>query len=144
MIQSPTVTAQTQSTTSHRTDGAEPAWIRPWLRAEGLAVFGAGLAGFLYLGLPWWAFLLLLIVPDISMAGYLRGPRVGAIVYNIAHDLAAGVAIAGVGLAIGSVPVAATGAILVAHSGMDRMAGYGLKFPSSFRDTHLGRIGRSH
>jgi hypothetical protein len=106
-------------------------------------VFAAGLAGFLFLGLPWWAFPLLLLVPDASMAGYLRGPRVGAIVYNLAHDLAAGVAVAGVGLAVGSVPVAAVGAILVAHSGMDRMAGYGLKLPSSFRDTHLGRIGRS-
>ena len=50
--------------------------------------------------------------------------------------------IAGVGLAIGSVPVAAAGAILVAHSGMDRMMGYGLKLPSSFKDTHLGRIGQ--
>jgi hypothetical protein len=38
------------------------AWIRSWLRAEGLATFAAGLAGFLCLGLPWWAFLLLLIV----------------------------------------------------------------------------------
>ena len=121
----------------------EQTWIRPWLRAEGVAVFAAGLAGFLFLGLPWWAFPLLLLVPDASMAGYLRGPRVGAIVYNLAHDLAAGVAVAGVGLAVGSVPVAAVGAILVAHSGMDRMAGYGLKLPSSFRDTHLGRIGRS-
>ena len=144
MIQSPTITAPTQSTTSDRTDGTDPAWIRPWLRAEGLAVFAAGLAGFLFLGLPWWAFLLLLIVPDVSMVGYLRSPRVGAIVYNLAHDLATGVAIAGVGLAIGSVTVAAIGAIFVAHSGMDRMAGYGLKLPSSFKHTHLGRIGRSH
>ena len=87
--------------------------------------------------------MLFLIAPDVSMVGYLRGPRVGAIVYNLAHDLAAGVAVAGVGLAVGSVPVAAAGAILVAHSGMDRMAGYGLKLPSSFKDTHLGRIGRS-
>jgi hypothetical protein len=40
------------------------------------------------------------------------------------------------------VPLAAIGAIFVAHSGMDRMMGYGLKLPSSFQDTHLGRIGR--
>jgi hypothetical protein len=144
MTQSPTMTTQTQLATSHATEEADLAWIRPWLRAEGLATFGAGLAGFLFLGLPWWAFLLLLIVPDVSMVGYLRGPRVGAVLYNIAHDIATGVAIAGLGLAIGSVPVAAAGAILVAHSGMDRMAGYGLKLPSSFKDTHLGRIGRSH
>ena len=123
---------------------ADTAWVRPWLRAEGLATFSAGLAGFLFLGIPWWAFVLLLIVPDISMVGYLRGPRVGAIVYNLGHDLATGVAIAGVGLAIGSVPVAGAGAILVAHSGMDRIAGYGLKLPSSFKDTHLGRIGRGN
>jgi hypothetical protein len=144
MSQSSTIPSQTQFTTSQQTDGADAAWIRPWLRAEGIATFAAGLAGFLFLGLPWWAFLLLLLLPDVSMVGYLRGPRVGAMVYNLAHNLATGVAVAGVGLAIGSVPLAAAGAILVAHSGMDRMLGYGLKLPSSFQDTHLGRIGRSH
>jgi hypothetical protein len=117
-------------------------WIMPWLRVEGAAAFAAGLAGFLFLGLPWWAFALLLLVPDASMVGYLRGPRVGAILYNVVHNLATGVAVAGVGLAIGSVPLAAAGAILVAHSGMDRLAGYGLKYPDSFQNTHLGRIGR--
>jgi hypothetical protein len=116
-------------------------WIKPWLRAEGAATFAAGLAGFLWLGLPWFAFPLLLLVPDVSAIGYLRGPRVGAVVYNLVHDLATGAAVAGIGLALGSVPIAAAGAILVAHSGMDRMAGYGLKLPTAFQDTHLGRIG---
>jgi hypothetical protein len=139
-----TMTAQAQPAVADRTTTSDPTWIRPWLRAEGAATFAAGLAGFLFLGLPWWAFLLLLLVPDVSAIGYLRGPRVGAIVYNLVHDLATGVAIAGLGLAIGSVPLAAAGAILVAHSGMDRMAGYGLKFPDAFKHTHLGRIGRSH
>jgi hypothetical protein len=117
-------------------------WIKPWLRAEGAATFAAGLAGFLWLGVPWYAFPLLLLVPDASAIGYLRGPRLGAFVYNLVHDLATGVAVAGIGLALGSVPIAAAGAILVAHSGMDRMAGYGLKLPTSFKDTHMGRIGR--
>ena len=103
---------------------------------RGLAVLGAGLAGFLALGLPWYLFAVLLLVPDVSAAGYLRGPRVGAIVYNVVHDLFTGAAIAGVGLALGSVPVMAVGAVLVAHSGMDRVAGYGLKLPTSFQDTH--------
>jgi len=142
MTQSPSMIVQTEFTTAPPTTAADRAWIRPWLRAEGLAVLAAGLAGFLFLGLPWWAFLLLLIVPDLSMLGYVRGPRVGAIAYNVAHDLATGAALVGVGLASGSVPVAAVGAIFVAHSGMDRMMGYGLKLPSSFQDTHLGRIGR--
>ena len=73
------------------------------------------------------------------MVGYLRGPRLGAIVYDVGHDLATGAAIAGVGLAIGSVPVAAAGAILVAHSGMDRMMGYGLKLPVRSR-THTSAV----
>ena len=137
-----TMTIQTGEAALGGDTTTDPAWIRPWLRAEGAAAFAAGLAGFLLLGLPWWAFALLLIVPDLSMVGYLRGPRVGAILYNVVHDLATGVAVAGFGLAIGSVPLAAVGAILVAHSGMDRIAGYGLKFPDSFHDTHLGRIGR--
>jgi hypothetical protein len=137
-------TTATDATEATSTDRAfDPAaWIRPWLRLEGLAVFAAGFLGFLALGLPWYAFVLLLLVPDASAAGYLRGPRVGAIVYNVAHDLFTGVAIAGIGLATGITPLAAIGAILVAHSGMDRLAGYGLKLPTSFQDTHLGRIGK--
>jgi len=61
------------------------------------------------------------------MVGYLRGPRVDAVAYNLAHDLAT--------------PLAVIGAVFVAHSGMDRPAGYGPKLPSSFKDTHLGRDG---
>jgi hypothetical protein len=139
-----TTPAQVHLAVADRTATSDPTWIRPWLRAEGAATFAAGLAGFLFLGLPWWAFPLLLLVPDVSAIGYLRGPRVGAIVYNLVHDLATGVAVAGLGLAIGSVPLAAAGAILVAHSGMDRAAGYGLKLPDAFKNTHLGRIGRGH
>ena len=137
-----TMTNQPLIATTDQATTADSTWIRPWLRAEGAATFAAGLAGFLFLGMPWWAFPLLLLAPDVSAVGYLRGPRVGAIVYNLVHDLATGVAVAGLGLAIGSVPLAAAGAILVAHSGMDRMAGYGLKFPDAFQHTHLGRIGR--
>jgi hypothetical protein len=32
------------------------------------------------------------------------------------------------------------GAVLVAHVGMDRAVGYGLKYPTHFKDTHLQRI----
>src|SRR5262249_51803011 len=124
------------------TPAQQAAWIRPWLRLEGLAVLAAGVAGFLALGIPWFLLPVLILVPDASAVGYLRGPRVGAVVYNVVHDLVTGVAVAGVGLASGSVAIAVAGAILVAHSGMDRLAGYGLKLPTSFQDTHLGRIGR--
>ena len=32
-----------------------------------------------------WAFLILFLIPDLSMVGYLRGPVLGARVYNLAH-----------------------------------------------------------
>jgi hypothetical protein len=136
------MTAATMAATTERSADAGLRWARPWLQAEGVATFAIGLAAFLWLGLPWYAFLLLLLVPDLSMAGYLAGPRIGAIAYNLVHDLATGVAIFGIGMATGALPISALGAVLVAHSGMDRMAGYGLKLPTSFHDTHLGRIGK--
>jgi hypothetical protein len=137
-----TTTHPMPTATQPTTTAANQSWMRRWLQAEGAATFAIGLAAFLWLGLPWYAFALLLLVPDLSLLGYLRGPRTGAVVYNLVHDLAAGVVVFGLGVASGIVPVAAIGAVLVAHSGMDRAAGYGLKFPTAFGDTHLGRIGR--
>lgn len=119
-----------------------PSWIRPWLRAEGVAAFAAGLALYGWLGGWWLAIVPLLLLPDASMIGYLRGPRLGAITYNLAHNWALGLAVLGLGLAIDLTGIALAGAILIAHTGMDRALGYGLKLPTSFHDTHLGRIGR--
>ena len=95
-----------------------------------------------WLGGWWLAVLPLLLVPDVSMIGYLRGPRVGAITYNLVHNSALGLGVLGLGLATGVTPIALAGAILIAHTGLDRTMGYGLKLPTSFQDTHLGRIGR--
>ena len=116
--------------------------VRTWLRLEGLAAFAAGLALFGASGGNWLLVIPLLLLPDISAVGYLAGPRVGAFTYNVIHNWAAGLGVLGVGLALNAVPVAILGAILIAHVGMDRAVGYGLKLPSSFHDTHLGRMGR--
>lgn len=114
-------------------------WI---LRAESLALFVAGVLLYLQLnGNPLWL-LPLLLAPDISMLGYLAGPAPGAITYNLAHNLVAALGILAIGW-FAAIPVLAlAGAILLAHVGMDRALGYGLKLPTDFRDTHLGRIGR--
>ena len=76
------------------------------------------------------------------MIGYLRSPRSGALTYNLVHNWATGLIVLGAGLWLPSFPLAAAGAILVAHIGMDRTLGYGLKLQSAFQDTHLGRIGK--
>lgn len=112
------------------------------LRVEALALFVAGVLLFLQLnGHPLWL-LPLLLVPDVSMIGYIRGPRLGAVTYNVVHNLAVGLVALVVGWFTAIAPLALAGAILVAHVGMDRALGYGLKLPTDFRDTHLGRIGR--
>ena len=115
---------------------------RVWLRLEGLAGFIAGAVIYTRLGgeLIW--FIPVLLAVDISMVGYLRGPVAGAWGYNLFHNWATALVVLGAGL-VASLPlVAMIGAVLVAHVGMDRAAGYGLKLTTSFQDTHLGRIGK--
>ena len=112
------------------------------LRAESVAIFFAGVVLFLGMGgHPFWL-IPLLLVPDLSMVGYLSGPRLGAITYNAAHNLVTGLVVLAIGWITAIAAVALFGAILIAHVGMDRALGYGLKLPTDFRDTHLGRIGR--
>lgn len=123
-------------------EAAGHGWTRPWLRVEGVAAFAVGLALYGWLGGWWLAVVPLLLVPDASMIGYLRGPRPGAFVYNLVHNWAIGLAVLGLGLAGDVTGIALAGAILIAHTGMDRGLGYGLKLPTSFHDTHLGRIAR--
>jgi hypothetical protein len=117
--------------------------VRSWLRLEGLAAFIAGLAIYGANGGPWLLAIPLLLLPDVSMLGYLRDPRLGAFTYNLVHNWAIGLAVLGLGVWSGVGWVLLAGAILVAHVGMDRVAGYGLKLPSAFQDTHLGRIGKA-
>jgi hypothetical protein len=112
------------------------------LRAEQVAILAAGVTLFLVNGGPWWLLLPALLAPDLSMAGYLAGPRLGSITYNAVHNLVLGLAILGAGWWTDASWLVLAGSILLAHVGMDRSLGYGLKLPTDFRDTHLGRIGR--
>lgn len=114
-------------------------WV---VRAESAALFVAGLILYVRLGgEPIWL-LPLLLVPDVSMVGYLAGPRAGAVTYNLVHNLVVALVALAIGWYVGVGPLALAGAVLVAHVGMDRALGSGLKLPTDFRDTHLGCIGR--
>jgi Domain of unknown function (DUF4260) len=114
---------------------------RSWLRLEAVAAFVAGLVLYGVQGGPWLLIVPLLLVPDVSMIGYLRDARLGAFTYNLVHNWALGLAVLGIGAWTGTGWVVLAGAVLIAHVGMDRALGYGLK-GTSFQDTHLGRIGR--
>ena len=113
------------------------------LRLEGLVLFAAGLAAFLYLKQSVWIFAGLFLVPDLSMAAYFAGPKSGAIAYNIFHSTIGPLLLAIFGLLWGELFAQVVACIWLAHIGIDRALGYGLKYASDFRDTHLGRIGRT-
>jgi hypothetical protein len=136
------MTALTATSSLPSTHGAVTGTPRRWLRVEGLAALLAGSGIYLAAGGPLLLLVPLLLAVDVSMAGYLGGPRAGAVVYNLAHNQATGLLVLGAGVVSGMSPLVLAGAVLVGHTGMDRLAGYGLKYPTAFGDTHLGRIRR--
>ncbi|GLK70453.1 DUF4260 domain-containing protein [Ancylobacter dichloromethanicus] len=113
------------------------------LRAEGLAVFGVGVIAYSALGASWWLFGALILAPDLSMAGYLAGPRWGALLYNAVHSYVGPAMLGAAAYALGSSLAGALALIWATHIGLDRALGYGLKYTAGFAFTHLGRIGRS-
>ncbi len=116
-----------------------PDTVRFWLHVEGAAALVAGAALYRSLGGDWLWLVPLLLVPDVSIVGYALGPSTGAFIYNLVHNWAVGLALIGLGLGLPSTPIEIAGAVLVAHVGLDRLAGFGLKHPIAFRDTHLQR-----
>jgi hypothetical protein len=109
----------------------------PLLRLEGLAIGLAAVAAYAVSGAGWLPFALLILAPDLAIAGYAFGPRTGAIAYNAAHTYIGPVALGVAGWLAGwpmTVPLAA---IWIAHIGLDRAIGYGLKHRSGFKTTHL-------
>jgi hypothetical protein len=113
------------------------------LRLEGLAALVAATVAYQGIGASWTAFAALLLVPDLGLLGYFAGPRVGALTYNTVHTYLGPVGVAAtayVGDAAGAWPFCL---IWLAHIGMDRALGLGLKYPEAFNATHLGTVGRA-
>ena len=85
-------------------------------------------------------FFILLLTPDISMLGYLLNNKVGAMIYNLFHTYSLSIGLVICGLILSNETVLVIGIIWSAHIGMDRMIGYGLKYSTEFKDTHLNRV----
>jgi hypothetical protein len=98
------------------------------LRLEGLALFVGALIAYGLLGQSWGLFALLLLSPDLAALGYLVNKRVGNVAYNLAHTTSFPILLAVGGLLLPA-PVAPSLALIwLAHIGMDRTVGYGLKY----------------
>jgi hypothetical protein len=112
------------------------------LRLEGFVLLVAAVVAYQLIGGSWLRFGLLLLVPDVGLAGYAANPRVGAAAYNALHTYMAPAALALLGLSGVLTDVWPLCLIWLAHIGMDRVLGLGLKFPTAFGHTHLGTVGR--
>ncbi|GAB4046302.1 DUF4260 domain-containing protein [Spirosoma litoris] len=114
--------------------------MKTLLKSEELIQFLGAIYLFSRLSFAWWWFPALILVPDVSMIGYVINPAVGAVLYNFVHHKGLGIVIGLLGLVISSQLLMLTGIILFAHSSMDRMLGYGLKYFDSFKHTSLENL----
>lgn len=111
------------------------------LKLEELGQFLLSIILFTHLDYSWWVFPACILLPDLSMMGYLANPKAGARLYNLFHHKLTAIIILIIGIWFHSSLLALAGVILFGHSAMDRIFGYGLKFDDHFKNTHLGWIG---
>ncbi|HSL47315.1 MAG TPA: DUF4260 domain-containing protein [Anaerolineales bacterium] len=112
------------------------------VKLEELSLFGLALFLFSQLDYGWGTYALLFLAPDLSMIGYLTNTRLGAWTYNLIHHKGVSVALYISGFLL-SVPwLMFAGTLLLGHSSLDRVFGYGLKHEDAFQNTHLGKVGR--
>ena len=112
------------------------------LKIEELFMFILGIFMFNQLDFNWWWFIVLILTPDISMLGYILNTRIGALLYNVFHHKGIAILIYFIGFYIQNEILQLIGIILFSHASFDRIFGYGLKFSDSFKNTHLGKIGK--
>jgi hypothetical protein len=110
------------------------------LRAEGAALFVLSLFLYHLAGAGWGTFLLLFLGPDLFMIGYIWNPRIGSSLYNLVHTEIAPFILVILAPSAHRLPWLSFAIIWLAHIGLDRALGFGLKYPTGFKDTHLQRL----
>jgi hypothetical protein len=110
------------------------------LRLEGAVVIIIALVLYGRSGSGWLAFVVLFFVPDVSMIGYAVNTSIGATIYNVVHAYALPAILGVAGVFTANAPLVAVSLIWFAHIGLDRLLGFGLKYPTVFKDTHLQRV----
>jgi len=114
-----------------------------WQRFEGFAICVAIIAAMVAIDLAWWWVFALFLLFDLSMAGYVRGPRLGAFLYNAVHNYGVPAVLGAVALVTDAQWLGVIAFAWAFHVGADRALGYGLKHDDGFEHTHLGLIGRT-
>ncbi|HXA67751.1 MAG TPA: DUF4260 domain-containing protein [Bryobacteraceae bacterium] len=122
--------------------GAVSGPVRVWLRAEGFAVLALALLLYWFSGYSWWIFFALFLTPDLIMLFYLINPKVGGVSYNVVHSYLLPLGFTALAVFLHETGMLAYLYIWMAHIGLDRLLGFGLKYPVAFRMTHLGDLGK--
>lgn len=112
------------------------------LKLEEFGQLLLSVCAFIQLDYAWWLFPISLFLPDLSIMGYAINTKVGAWLYNLFHHKLSAILVWGIGYLLHNSFLELVGIILYAHSSLDRMLGYGLKFNDDFKNTHLGWIGK--
>jgi hypothetical protein len=112
-----------------------PRW---WLGLEGLVLLAGALVAYAAVGQPWWIVPVGILVPDLAAVGYAAGTRPGARLYNLTHATPLPAVLLGVGYWQSDRTVMALALVWLAHIGLDRLLGMGLKYDDRFTHTHLG------
>jgi Domain of unknown function (DUF4260) len=110
------------------------------LRIEESALLLATLFAYQHLHYSWLLFAILFLTPDLFMLGYLLNSRIGATLYNLVHTLTLPLALFLLSYLQHWHLAASIALIWTAHIAFDRLLGYGLKYPTYFKDTHLQHI----
>jgi hypothetical protein len=114
-----------------------------FLRLEGLAAAALSAVFYARTGASWWLFAGLWLAPDLSLLGYLAGASWGARIYNAIHSYVTPATLAVSAMLLRSPALVPIALIWFNHIGVDRLLGFGLKYPAGFGWTHLGRIGKN-
>jgi len=113
-----------------------------YIRSEEAVMFGLTIYLFSRGDFAWWWYPALILAPDIGILGYVINNRVGAITYNLFHHKGLALILYIAGLQYNMPVLQLAGLILFGHASMDRMFGFGLKYPDGFRYTHLEVVER--
>ena len=103
----------------------------------------AAVIAYQQIGGGWGLLAMLILAPDLTLLGYLKGPRPGAALYNAGHSYLGPALLAAAGWWLAAPLAPRLALIWLAHIGLDRALGYKLKYMDGFGFTHLGRIGKA-
>jgi uncharacterized protein DUF4260 len=113
---------------------------RRLLQAEGAVVFAAALVLYIDADFSIVALVVLFLAPDLALLVFLLSPKAGAIAYDLVHIEVWPVLLAALGVLTDERLPIQIALIWLAHIGLDRALGYGLRYPTAPAESHLDRV----